>query len=93
MVIDHLRKSTTIPLPQVLSWGLARGSPQQLGPFIIMEFVNGTDLLKQPTENNQEEVMLDPSIDEAKLDTVYDQIADYMFLGVSGQLRGEKKHV
>lgn len=53
MVIDYLRKSTTIPLPQVLSWGLARESPQQLGPFIIMEFVNGTDLdelLKQPTE-------------------------------------------
>ncbi|UNI22779.1 hypothetical protein JDV02_008635 [Purpureocillium takamizusanense] len=81
MVIEHLRKYTTIPVPRVLSWGLACESPSHLGPFIIMEFVNGTDLddlLRQPTENDQEEVILNPDIEEAKLDTFYDQIADYM---------------
>ncbi|PNY29219.1 Phosphotransferase enzyme family protein [Tolypocladium capitatum] len=54
-------------------------------PFIIIEFVNGIDLdelLKQPTENDQEEVILDLNIDKAKLDTVYDQIAIYFsYLG------------
>lgn len=31
--------------------------------------------LKQPTENNQEDVVLDPDIDNTKLDFVYDLIA------------------
>ncbi|OAQ93908.1 protein kinase-like domain [Purpureocillium lilacinum] len=81
MVIAYLREHTTIPLPRVLAWGLAGESPEQLGPFIIMEFIKGIDLdevLKQPTENDQEEVILNPDIDEASLDIVYDQIAEYM---------------
>lgn len=46
-----------------------------------MEYVDGTRLssiLKQPTENDEEDVVLDMDIDLTKLDTVYDQIADYM---------------
>lgn len=81
MVIEYLRQHTTIPLPNIRFWGLVEESPQELGPFIVMDLVSGTDLddlLKQPTENNQQDVILDPKIDEAKLDIVYGQIADYM---------------
>ena len=38
-----------------------------------MDFIHGTDLdelLKRPTENNQQDVILDPDIDEKKLDVV-----------------------
>ncbi len=80
MVIEYLRENTTIPLPNVRLWGLVEESPKGLGPFIVMEFVNGADLddlLKQPTENNQQDVVLDLNIDEAKLDIVYRQVADY----------------
>jgi Phosphotransferase enzyme family len=80
-VIEYLSQHTTIPLPRVLSWGLTEESPQQLGPFIIMDFIDGTRLstiLKQPTKDDQEDVILNPDIDDATLDTIYDQLADYM---------------
>jgi hypothetical protein len=56
-------------------------SPQQLGPFIIMNFINKTRLstiLKQPTRDDQEDVILNPDIDNATLNTIYNQLADYM---------------
>lgn len=80
-VMKYLREHTTIPLPNVRFWGLAEESPEGLGAFIVMGFVNGTDLdelLKRPTENNQQDVILDLDIDEAKLDIIYDQVAAYM---------------
>jgi aminoglycoside phosphotransferase (APT) family kinase protein len=79
--MKYLSQNTTIPLPRVISWGLTEESPHQLGPFIIMDYVDGTRLstiLKQPTENDQEDVILNPDIDNTTLDIVYDQIADYI---------------
>ncbi|KAF1970383.1 hypothetical protein BU23DRAFT_649967 [Bimuria novae-zelandiae CBS 107.79] len=78
----HLRdEKTTIPVLRVSSWGLTVDSPQRLGPFIIMDFVEGTTLttlLKQPTETEQDEVILATDVDDEKLDYVYEQLADYM---------------
>jgi hypothetical protein len=79
--MKYLSQNTTIPLPRVISWGSTEESPQQLGPFIIMDYVDGTRLstiLKQQTENDQEDVVLNPDINDTTLDIVYDQIADYM---------------
>jgi hypothetical protein len=77
-IMEYLRKNTDIPLPRVHSWGLIAESPQQLGPFIIMDYVDGTLLstvLKQP---DQEDVVLNPNIDNTTLDKIYHQIAHYM---------------
>lgn len=52
-IMEYLRRNTDIPIPRVHSWGLVAESPQQLGPFIIMDYVNGTllsTILKQPIE-------------------------------------------
>ncbi|KAK8912458.1 hypothetical protein H634G_06323 [Metarhizium anisopliae BRIP 53293] len=81
-VMEYIRQNTTIPVPRVHSWGLTAESPQQFGPFIIMDHVEGTLLstvLKQPTENDQEDPILNPDIDNKALDTVYLQIASYIF--------------
>lgn len=78
-IMEYLRQNTDIPIPRVHSWGLIAESPQHLGPFIIMDFVDGTllsTILKQP---NQENMVLDPNIDNATLDRIYYQIAYYMF--------------
>lgn len=80
-VMDYLTKHTTIPIPRVYSWGLTADSPHQLGPFIIMDFVPGillSKILKQPTDSEQDAHVLDPDIDDAKLDKIYGQIADYL---------------
>ena len=79
--MKYLSQNTTIPVPRVIDWGLTEESPQQLGPFIIMDYIDGTrlsTLLKQPTENDQEDVVLNSDINNTTLDIVYDQIADYM---------------
>ncbi|EFY88801.1 hypothetical protein MAC_05236 [Metarhizium acridum CQMa 102] len=81
-IIEYLRQHTTIPLPCIRCWGLAEESPQQLGPFIIMEFIDGIKLsrfLKQLTEDENAEIILDPAIDDETLDVIYDQLADYIF--------------
>lgn len=80
-MIEYLRQHTTIPLPCIRCWGSAEESPQQLGPFIIMDFIEGTRLstsLKQPTEDDNADMILNPAIDEETLDIVYDQLADYI---------------
>jgi len=80
-VLQLLRNKTTIPVPRVTAWGYTSDSPQRLGPFIIMEYIDGVSLatlLKQPTKTEQDEVILATDIDESKLDFVYGQLADYM---------------
>ena len=77
-IIDYLRQNTDIPLPRIHSWGLTANSPNHLGPYIIMDYINGTLLstvLKQP---DQEDVVLNINIDITILDKIYNQIAHYM---------------
>ncbi|ORX98427.1 phosphotransferase enzyme family protein-like protein [Clohesyomyces aquaticus] len=78
--LELMREKTTIPVPRVLIWGTTEDSPQRLGPFMIMDYVDGTSLatlLKQPTQTGQDEVILATDVDDTKLDYVYDQLADY----------------
>lgn len=80
-VLQFLAEKTTIPAPKVVSWGTCDESPQNLGPFIIMEFVDGTclaTLMKQPTQSEKDEVILATEVDEKRLDYVYEQLASYM---------------
>ncbi|EGX95300.1 Protein kinase-like domain [Cordyceps militaris CM01] len=80
-VMEYLSQNTTIPIPRVHSWGFTSQSPQQFGPFIIMEYVQGTllsTILKQPMKSDQEDMVLDQSIDNSMLDKIYRQIADYL---------------
>lgn len=77
-VMEYLRQHTDIPIPRIHSWGLTADSPHNLGPFIIMDYVNGTllsTILKQPDE---EDLYLNPNIDNALLDNIYYQIARYL---------------
>ncbi|KAH7317575.1 hypothetical protein BKA65DRAFT_569989 [Rhexocercosporidium sp. MPI-PUGE-AT-0058] len=78
MAMKYLREHTNIPVPPIRSWGVTRESP---GPFIIMNLMEGQDLsdfLQQPTQSKGEPIILDPDIEEMKLDFVYDQIAEFM---------------
>jgi aminoglycoside phosphotransferase (APT) family kinase protein len=79
--IEYLREKTTIPLPHIRCWGSADESPAQLGSFMIMDFVEGirlSTLLKEPNEDDQADLILNPAIEETTLDTIYDQLADYL---------------
>ncbi|KAH6646918.1 hypothetical protein BKA67DRAFT_580918 [Truncatella angustata] len=81
MVMKYLSENSNIPVPGVRCWGLTKDSPRQLGPFIIMDFVGGqdlSDLLQLPAENEKDAIILDPDIDETRLDIIYEQIASFM---------------
>ncbi|KAJ9244681.1 hypothetical protein DTO207G8_2254 [Paecilomyces variotii] len=77
-IMEYLRQNTDIPVPRIHSWGLIAESPQQLGPFVIMDYVDGellSTILKQP---DQEDVVSNPNIDNTVLEKIYHQIAYYM---------------
>lgn len=79
--MEFLSQNTTIPVPHVHSWGFTSESPQQFGPFIIMDYVEGTllsTILKQPTKSDQEDIFLDPNIDNSILNKIYHQIAEFL---------------
>ncbi|OAA33341.1 Protein kinase-like domain protein [Moelleriella libera RCEF 2490] len=80
-VMEYISQNTTIPIPHIHSWGLTADSPHHLGPFIIMDYVEGTllsTILKQPTENDQEDMVLSSDIDNTALDIIYRQVASYL---------------
>ncbi|KAH7361277.1 putative altered inheritance of mitochondria protein 9, mitochondrial, partial [Pyrenochaeta sp. MPI-SDFR-AT-0127] len=80
-VLEYLREKTKLPVPRVTSWGLTDESPRNLGPFIIMDRVDGTSLttlLKQPALSEEDNIILRDDIDDTKLDFVYEQLAEFM---------------
>lgn len=80
-MMQYLKERTTIPIPHIYGWGLTEECPRELGPFIIMDFVEGkllSEILQKPTEDDQDLVILDPDVDNSVLDKVYPQIADYL---------------
>lgn len=78
----YIADNTTIPVPFVLHYGTADESPGKLGPFIIMEYIDNSgdmvDALNAPGRPSNEKPVLDPKIDEEKLEFLYGQMADIM---------------
>ncbi|OAQ60737.1 phosphotransferase enzyme family domain-containing protein [Pochonia chlamydosporia 170] len=80
-IMEYISQNTTIPIPRIHSWGTTAESSQQFGPFIIMDFVEGmllSEVLKRPTESDQEDFILNPDVDKTMLEKVYRQIAGYI---------------
>lgn len=43
-VLTLIRETTTIPVPHIKAWGLAADNVLGLGPFLIMDFIDGVSL-------------------------------------------------
>lgn len=81
MIMKYLSEHTSIPIPRVHHWGLTEESPQQLGPFMIEEFMDGEnlgDVLKDPALDEADAAILNPNIGDADLNSIYEQIAGFM---------------
>ncbi|PLN85786.1 phosphotransferase family protein [Aspergillus taichungensis] len=81
-VIKYIQEYTSISVPFILHWGTKKESPLNLGPFILMGYIDhDTDLgtaLNTPTLSIEECPILDPSIDIDKLEMLYKQLADIL---------------
>ncbi|KAJ5797149.1 uncharacterized protein N7518_005689 [Penicillium psychrosexuale] len=77
--LNLIRTSTGIPVPQVRAWGPAASNPLGLGPFIIMDFVNGvslSDLLRDPNSERPTRVMRE-DISDNDIEVIYRQMAKF----------------
>ncbi|KAK4242782.1 hypothetical protein C8A03DRAFT_39941 [Achaetomium macrosporum] len=76
----YISENTTIPIPFPIHYGMKQESPGGLGPFIIMDWVENAgdlvDVVNKPGLTIADVPMLDPNIDEEKLERVYYEMAD-----------------
>ncbi|KAM5437060.1 hypothetical protein MferCBS31731_005715 [Microsporum ferrugineum] len=77
-VMCFVKENTRIPVPAILDWGMQ--GPCGMGPYTLMEFIssasNLTAKLRKPGYTRQDRPILDPDIDESKLEYLYGQMAD-----------------
>lgn len=71
IVMKFVREKTDIPIPKVIASGMAKGRFEGLGPFIIMEFVEGERLDETLFQDNK----FREEIDQSTLSFIYKQMA------------------
>lgn len=75
-----IREQTTIPVPKIHAWGFSKNNTLGLGPFIIMDYIQGEllgDLWKEVPEPIDGQI-LRSDIKERDLHIIYRQIAGFM---------------
>ncbi|KAI1800111.1 kinase-like domain-containing protein [Daldinia bambusicola] len=76
----YVAANTTIPVPKMYHFGTAAENPIGLGPFMIMEYIEHertlSEALKDPSLKPDESHVLDPKIDEDRLEFLYGQMAN-----------------
>jgi hypothetical protein len=74
-----IRQRTAIPVPKVRAWGAASDNPLALGPFIIMDFIQGvslSDLVNHPTAEHRTGLIRE-DIGDDDIETIYRQLANF----------------
>ncbi|OIW22986.1 hypothetical protein CONLIGDRAFT_694359 [Coniochaeta ligniaria NRRL 30616] len=67
---------TTIPIPEIKAWGLAADNPLGIGPFLIMDFVEGVsvaDIIQTPDARIMRE-----DVSEKTLEAILRQTVNFM---------------
>ncbi|KAB8260079.1 phosphotransferase enzyme family protein [Aspergillus pseudonomiae] len=75
-----IRDRTTIPVPIVQAWGPAISNPLGLGPFIMMDFINGvslSDLFQDPNATCPGRVIRE-DISDCDIEFIYKQLANFL---------------
>ncbi|KAH8423916.1 phosphotransferase family protein [Aspergillus melleus] len=81
-VMTFLKENTRVPVPDIIHHGMGDESPAGLGPFILMEYVehvsNLATQIRAPEYDKGDRPILDPNIEEEKLEFFYAQVADIL---------------
>lgn len=70
-IMKFVREKTMIPIPKVIACGTAKGRFTGLGPFIIMEFIEGERLDEVLYQDDK----IKPEIEQSTLNIIYKQMA------------------
>ncbi|KAL4915717.1 hypothetical protein BDW62DRAFT_212561 [Aspergillus aurantiobrunneus] len=73
--LDLIQKKTTIPVPQLHAWALAKDNPLGLGPFMLMEFIDGVCLKELFLKDAR---LLKEEIPDSDVKFIYRQMANFM---------------
>jgi hypothetical protein len=71
--LSIIRENTTIPVPDIKAWGLAVDNPLGLGPFILMDFIEGVSL--NFLRENNDTRLLKSTISDDQIEFLYKQFA------------------
>lgn len=77
--LNLIRSTTTIPTPTVRAWGPAASNTLGLGPFIMMDFINGvslSSLLQDP--NAEPSRVIREDISDSDIEVIYRQLANFL---------------
>jgi hypothetical protein len=78
--LSLIRNRTTIPVPRVQAWGPAASNLLGLGPFIMMDFINGvslSDLLENPNAERPTRLTRE-DISDSDIEVIYRQLANFL---------------
>ncbi|KAL3473415.1 hypothetical protein BJX99DRAFT_261345 [Aspergillus californicus] len=79
--MQFVKEKTSIPIPSVIAWGLGHQNPLKLGPFIIVELIDGEPLdvvLRQEQTQPGDAPVLRSDISDCELRVVYRQMANIL---------------
>ncbi|KAL5366306.1 hypothetical protein BJX96DRAFT_182452 [Aspergillus floccosus] len=51
-----IREKTAIPVPQVRAWGYSKDNPLELGPFLLIDFIDGVNLAEDIRDDDVEAI-------------------------------------
>ncbi|KAJ5105282.1 hypothetical protein NUU61_002629 [Penicillium alfredii] len=81
-IMRFLLDQTSIPVPFILHSGTKKDSPLELSPFIMMDYIEYEtkmyDALNTPGCPKEQRGVLNPTIDENRLEMLYQQLADIL---------------
>ncbi|KAJ0165521.1 putative MFS-type transporter [Colletotrichum tanaceti] len=78
-IIHLVRRETKIPVPEIKGWGIAAQNPLELGPFMIMDYIQGgvslDKLLNDPDSGTR---LLRKDLSDEEMETIYRQFAGFL---------------
>lgn len=72
-----IREKTSIPVPEIYAWGLAAENQLDLGPFILMSFIDGV-CLRDVVSSEDDSRLLGEHVPDSDVEYIYRQMADFM---------------
>ncbi|KAF3394587.1 hypothetical protein F1880_004845 [Penicillium rolfsii] len=82
-ITEKTSKTMPIPVPLVSRWGERNESPSNLGPLIIMSYIDHersmSNLLETPGRQSKQRPELNPEISTIKLKALYRELANIVF--------------
>lgn len=82
-ITERASQTTPIPIPAVSHWGERNESPSNLGPFIIMGYIDHeksmSDLLETLGHQSRQRPVLNPNIGTTELKALYRELANIVF--------------